>query len=217
MQELPLLFAIRRFRPGVETEYPELKQYKDICILIKTSKSVCNTWSFTIINNVKNIMKDTKIILYNKDKWLDNNIIQFKIKVDHEIIISNIKFNNYCIKFDMNEFMIPLFKISDPHRILGDIYCDLHLEEYTSYRFTLFPPKNNIKIPDHIVKVYIQSLIDNNEHCPISMEPFDINKTFLTSCGHALSQSSAELWFAKNNTCPVCREINLEGSLEYKI
>jgi hypothetical protein len=210
MQDLPLLFALRRFRPAVETEYPELDQYKDSCVLIKTSKSIYNTWSFTIINNVKNILKHTKIISYNEDKWLDDQIVQFKIKVDYEIITSYIKFNNHCIKFDLNEYMIPLFKISDPHKILGDIYCDLHLEEYESYRFNLCPPKNNIKIPDHIAKVYIQSLIDNGDYCPISMEPFNINKTFLTSCGHALSQSSAELWFVKNNTCPVCRETILD-------
>jgi len=209
MQELPLLFALRRYRPGIESEYPELEKYKDSCILIQTSKSAYNTWSFTIMNNVATILKHAKIVPFNEDKWLDNDIVQFNIEVEGsssgESIVSNIKFNNYCIKFDVDGFMIPLFKISDPHKILGDIYSDLHLDQYSSYRFNLFPAKNSNVIPAHIVKVYIQSLIDKNETCPISLESFEMDKTCITSCGHALSKSSAESWFSKNTTCPVCR------------
>ena len=204
MHELPLLFALRRYRPGIEFEYPELKDYKDSCVLIQTSKSLTNSYSLTILDNVATILKKTKIIEFNEDKWLDNDIVEFKIKVGYEIIISHVKFNNYCIKFD--EFMVPLFKMSEPHKILGDIYCDLHLDEYQRYRFNLFPIKNISIIPEHIAKVYIQSLIDKGECCPISLEPFKINNIFLTSCGHALSQLSADLWFAKNKTCPVCRD-----------
>jgi hypothetical protein len=208
MQELPFLFALRRYCPDIENAYPELKRYKDSCILIQTSKSIYNTWSFTIINNVSSILKNTKIVSCTQDKWLDNEIVKFKIDVDNEILISYIKFNNYCIKYDLSGFMIPLFKISEPHKILGDIYCDLHLDQYDTYRFNLFPYKNSKIIPEHVAKVYIQSLINKGENCPISMEPLDIKNTFLTSCGHALSQSSADVWFAKNTTCPVCREIN---------
>uniref|UniRef100_A0A6C0HER9 RING-type domain-containing protein n=1 Tax=viral metagenome TaxID=1070528 RepID=A0A6C0HER9_9ZZZZ len=205
MYELPLLFALRRYRPGVEIDHPELEKYKDSCILIQTSKSVYNTWSFTILNNVASILKRAKITPYSEDRWLDNDIVQFKIQVDDERIISNIKFNNYCIKFDVDGFMIPLFKISEPHKILGDIYCDLHHDDYTSYRFNLFPSINKSVIPVHIMKVYIQSLIDKGETCPISLESFEIDKTCITSCGHALSKSSAETWFLKNTSCPVCR------------
>ena len=207
MQELPLFFALRRHRPNIELLHSNLESYKNTAVLIQTTKNSDKTWSFTLMEEPSAILNGAKMSPCSHDHWLNNDIVEFRIKVKSSTVkthITVVKFNNYTI--DSDGCIIPLFKISDPCEILGDTFTNITLPQNSFYRFNLVYPKEiTSTIPPHIVNIYIQSLLDKKDACPITMEPFEKTTTCITSCGHALSKTGAYKWISEKKSCPVCR------------
>ena len=90
------------------------------------------------------------------------------------------------------------------------------LDWYTTqeYRDMLEASKKKSTIPNHILKVYMDSLIEKNECCPVTLMPLTKETICLTKCGHAFSRLSAKHWIQDAHSCPVCREPVSEHDLQ---
>ena len=62
-------------------------------------------------------------------------------------------------------------------------------------------PDVQLKIPIHVLKLYIDGLIRNNETCPITMEELKLGNISVTGCGHAFEKGSLD----RVLLCPICR------------
>ena len=56
-------------------------------------------------------------------------------------------------------------------------------------------------IPIHVLKWYIDGLIQKNETCPITLEEFRLGHITVTGCGHAFQKGSLDTVAV----CPMCR------------
>jgi hypothetical protein len=61
------------------------------------------------------------------------------------------------------------------------------------------------KIPPHIVRGFVESAIQKNEVCPITLDPLVIGQIAMTSCGHLFERQS--LMNMLNSACPTCRVV----------
>jgi len=220
MYGLPPFFALRRYRPNIQMEYSDLEPYKDIAVLLQTTKHENNTWSLNIVENTCALMHGAIISTQMEDLWFNTKIVEMKIKETHNASTThavNVRYNNQVIKF--NESIIPLFKISIPCTLLEDIFFHLKEPRNVSFRFdmkngplqssSIPSPKTIVlhknTIPQHMINTFIETLLNKNEMCPILMEPFTKDSIRITSCGHSISKQSAETWFSQKKICPVCR------------
>jgi hypothetical protein len=71
-----------------------------------------------------------------------------------------------------------------------------------------------VSMPQHIVNAYIDTLIQRNEACPISMNPLTRETACLTPCGHVASHHEATRWIQDAHSCPVCRSSCSVGNLQ---
>jgi hypothetical protein len=218
MSDLPLYFAIKRYRPNIEEEYPSLEPYKNLGVLIQSTKNQNGSWSLEMVNNPSILIEDASTSVSNADRWFNNRIDEFQVcKYNSTTTIPlRIKFN-YTIIVN-TDFTIPLLKISDPCNVLSKAFYDLpnnldygfelnnaiQRETQTIPKFLETKPQE-IKIPSHIMSAYIQSLLDKKEVCPITMEPLEQDTLYVTTCGHAMNKGAAERWITQKKTCPVCR------------
>jgi hypothetical protein len=113
------------------------------------------------------------------------------------------------------QYTIPILKIDKPCETLSHEFYSL--TEHLEYSFDLDSlrntqteqiykePKVESKIPAHIIAAYVESLLNKNEVCPITMEPLESSSLYITECGHAMSKSAACRWITEKNSCPVCR------------
>jgi hypothetical protein len=60
------------------------------------------------------------------------------------------------------------------------------------------------KIPNHILRVYLQDAITRNEICPVTMEPLTMNAG-VTSCGHLFNKDAVLMAVRQLGSCPTCR------------
>lgn len=63
------------------------------------------------------------------------------------------------------------------------------------------PQQQNQRIPGHVLKRYIDSLICAKESCPITLEEFSLGNITVTGCGHAFEKGSLD----SVSACPICR------------
>jgi hypothetical protein len=219
MYSLPPFFALRRYRPNVESDYPELDAYKNIAVLLQTTKNENNSWSLDIVQNPHRLLNGAIISSQMDDLWFNTKVIEVNIKQHNSSNVHkvSIKYNNTIIKY--NDSIIPLFKIGIPCTVLDDIFFHLKESQYVSFRFemkngpiqqSIIKPSTTIvlhknSIPQHMINTFIESLLDKKEICPILLESFTKDTICITSCGHPISKQSAETWFLQKKTCPVCR------------
>ena len=208
MPEFPLYFAIRRYRPNIEDDYPELEPYKNLGVIIQSIKDSSGNWKLEMLETPSILLENVRITS-SRDQWYSNRIVDMTT-YKHEsktIITMRVKFNDTVLVTP--EFTIPLLKISDPCEVLSRKF--FNLPNYISCAFNVSsndPIEVKVvepTIPEHILKIYIQTLLDKKEICPITMEPLQRESLHITSCGHAMSKAAATRWFAQKDSCPVCR------------
>jgi len=61
------------------------------------------------------------------------------------------------------------------------------------------------KIPNHILRVYLQDAVTRNEICPVTMEPLTMNTSGVTSCGHLFNKDALLMAIRHSGLCPTCR------------
>lgn len=218
MADFPAYFAINRYRPNIDNQYPTLEPYKNLAVLIHSTKNANGTWVLELIENPLLLLEGYRVTNTTYDRWFNNRIVELPV-CKHEsttTILMRSRFNDSVL--ETPEYIIPLLKISDPCEVLSRKFYNLPenlscgFELLSSARVVSTPeisPKNNpiqtSKIPDHIIEIYIQNLLDKKEVCPITMEPLQRDSLHITSCGHAMSKGAAERWLNQKNSCPVCR------------
>ena len=57
------------------------------------------------------------------------------------------------------------------------------------------------KIPEHVLKGYIDGLIRQKESCPVTLEELRLGNITVTGCGHAFEKGSLD----SLSICPLCR------------
>jgi hypothetical protein len=194
---LPPYFILKRYRPNITDNYPELELYKNISVLISVNKVSSDVWSLSLVEHPEIILDKTELIETSNDKWFNNKIQSFSVFANNKINNILITFNNYIINHSSG--YIPLFKISDPCCTLSEEFVNLN--QYKSFQFEL-KMKNSPKNKNN--NSYIQELINKNELCPVTMVPLTKDSIRLTSCGHAISKD-VEKWIVDKKTCPMCR------------
>jgi len=61
------------------------------------------------------------------------------------------------------------------------------------------------KIPSHVLKGFVDSLIAAKEICPVSMEPLSLGGIAVTGCYHAFDRGSMDEIMKTSRLCPSCR------------
>lgn len=196
---LPQYFILKRYRPNISDNFPELDVYKNIAALISVKKISSNLWSLSLVEYPEIILEGIELIESNNDNWFNNTTPVFSVYSNNSVNNVTMKFNNYVLKCDSG--YIPLFKMSEPCYTLSDKFFKLKDDIYKSFRFELkikYSPKNKHS------NSYIQELISNNEVCPVTFVPLTRSSIRITSCGHAIS-NEVEKWIVDKKTCPICR------------
>lgn len=74
------------------------------------------------------------------------------------------------------------------------------------------PPSRREQIPNHfqlprrVADALIRDLLDRQDHCPITTEPFSqCNEIAITPCFHYFQRRALEQWLSSHSTCPECR------------
>ena len=61
-------------------------------------------------------------------------------------------------------------------------------------------------LPRRVAEALIRDLLDRQEHCPITTEPFSqCNEIAITPCFHYFQKRALEQWLSSHSTCPECR------------
>ena len=68
-----------------------------------------------------------------------------------------------------------------------------------------------IKIPAHILRIFMDSAIEKQDQCPIEMEPFTKQTIACTPCGHLFNRAALARSINSSNTCPTCRAPIYQG------
>jgi len=220
MTNLPLYFAIKRYRPNIDHEFPDLEPYKNLAVLIQSRKNPNGSWKMELVDNPLLLIQDSSVTSSFQDIWFNKRIVEIPIckHSSTNTINLRIKYNDTILV--NSEYTIPLLKISDPCQVLSESFYNLNLPENLSYGFelnnvipsvsgslrsTLQEKPQESKIPSHIMAAYIQSLLDKKDLCPITMEPLERDTLYVTTCGHAMTKSAATTWITQKKSCPVCR------------
>lgn len=73
------------------------------------------------------------------------------------------------------------------------------------------------RMPQHVVNVYLDSLISVKKDCPVAFEEMSRENACMAPCGHAMIYSAVESWLRASRTCPVCRTaLSLEDLIKWK-
>jgi hypothetical protein len=213
---LPPFFALRRYRPDIHETHPDLRSCKDIGVLIQTEK-VKDHWKFNLVEYPLSILDGAVIEKSDDDVWLNYdtpscNVVSYE-GTNHTILL---KYNGYYI--DNLSVRIPLFKLSDPCTVLSYEFYYLKERGNESYKINIVRgplcPVTEVKvgkiksnIPKHILDVYVNTILDKGERCPVTSELFTRDNIHITDCGHAVSNAVVNQWILKKKSCPVCRSI----------
>lgn len=61
------------------------------------------------------------------------------------------------------------------------------------------------KIPSHIVRCFVESAIQKNEVCPITLDALVMGNIAMTPCGHLFEKEALVSSLSSSNVCPNCR------------
>jgi hypothetical protein len=67
------------------------------------------------------------------------------------------------------------------------------------------PEKPALKIPPHVLKGFVNSLIASKETCPVTMEPLCLGGIAITGCYHAFERGVISHIMGTSRVCPSCR------------
>jgi hypothetical protein len=73
---------------------------------------------------------------------------------------------------------------------------------------------SNHKIPPHVFKILVETMVARKEVCPISMESLQIKTTAGLPCGHLFEEFSLTQALEQKMECPICRGSVLEGDIQ---
>jgi len=66
-------------------------------------------------------------------------------------------------------------------------------------------PAQLTKIPQHIFRCFVDSAIEKNDVCPITMEPLVRDTVASTPCGHLFNCEAIKMALQVSKRCPTCR------------
>lgn len=66
-------------------------------------------------------------------------------------------------------------------------------------------PVAQSKIPQHVLKGFVEGLIAAKETCPVTMEELSLGNIAITSCYHAFERSTIQHIMGTSRRCPTCR------------
>ena len=69
----------------------------------------------------------------------------------------------------------------------------------------LAPAPAPAKIPQHIFRCFVDSAIEKNDVCPITMEPLVRDTVASTPCGHLFNCEAIKMALQVSKRCPTCR------------
>jgi len=203
--ELPVIFALRRYRPDITEKFPEFGPYKNLAVLINTNKAPDGSWTLNIINDPNLIVKESVIIKSYVDNWFNNGVSTLVVSNNNEMRPIKFMFNNYIISHSSGD--IPLLKMSDPCVTLSQEFYYLNSDWCSSFRFE-FTSLDTIKDVRSSGQLNINKMIEDTlarqEVCPVLMVDLCKENIRITSCGHAISVG-VERWIDDKRTCPMCR------------
>lgn len=61
------------------------------------------------------------------------------------------------------------------------------------------------KIPQHIFRCFVDSAIEKNDACPITMDPIARDTVACTPCGHLFNGDAIKMALQVSKRCPTCR------------
>ena len=61
-------------------------------------------------------------------------------------------------------------------------------------------------LPRRVAEALVRDLLDRQDHCPITTEPFSqCNEIAITPCFHYFQKRALEQWLSSHSSCPECR------------
>lgn len=77
-------------------------------------------------------------------------------------------------------------------------------------------PSLQFSLPSFVTQAIIQSHVQQEKACSITMTPFkEIKDITITSCYHCFDQEALSRWMIENQTCPECRK-PIDGTSNYR-
>ena len=75
------------------------------------------------------------------------------------------------------------------------------------------PSAAPVKIPSHILRCFVESAIQKNEVCPITLDALVMGNVAMTSCGHLFEKEALSSSLSTSNVCPTCRADVKQGDI----
>ena len=96
--------------------------------------------------------------------------------------------------------------IDKPNTILpGTYYHVSHGMDTAKYwHFSVTSPRK-IAVPKHVLRAFMESSIEKNTACPITMEPLTKDTVAYTACGHLFQRDAIDIAVRGSGKCPTCR------------
>jgi hypothetical protein len=232
---LPRVVAIWRHSKDIHTNGP------CYAALFKCKQVQPGSWKFSFIRKPLRYIENADLVQSNEDEWFGAKPHMINI-INNGDNYARIQYIGYAIVSNVGKDTIPVVKIENKCVVLPTEFTNLTSISNKTLRFKMRPgllyyiphdmnlevredqsttecypssPRTEYKIPSHIVKEYLQNMIDKKETCPIDCEEFTNENICMTSCGHSMTHNALISWFKISQTCPVCRG-NLTNSQIYK-
>lgn len=188
-------------------------------------------WHFSFIHKPLRYIENADLVQSNEDEWFGATLHVINI-INNGNNYTRIRYNGWVIISNVGKPNIPVVKIENKSAVLPPEFSNLDSRSHKSLRFIMkpgllyytppemeihetndttiktyysLPEKTKYRIPSHIVKEYLQSMIYKKEFCPIERIEFTQENICMTSCGHVMTHDSLTSWMKTSQTCPICR------------
>lgn len=98
------------------------------------------------------------------------------------------------------------YKLDKPCLSLPIEFYDVYMGKDTTENWhILLKSVPVVRIPQHVLKGFVNGLVAAKETCPVTMEPLSLGNIAVTGCYHAFERSAIEQIMATTRLCPTCR------------
>ena len=190
-------------------------------------------YNFNLLDSVKVSLEGGVCISSSTNNWFTGQTLKLIIQrpstfqnEHNKLYLTEVSYDKHYIRLRNSNEKIPVFKLYDKCLILESRFMDLEKEYNASYQFTMKPGQilqfplsptelsdqvlektclsSSVKIPQHIMNGYIDSLIQKKEVCPATLVELNRKTIHITPCGHPISTEGL-IWITRSNSCPICR------------
>ena len=98
--------------------------------------------------------------------------------------------------------------LDKPNTILPGTYYHVcsGLDTAKYWHFSVSCP-TKIDVPKHVLHTYMESAIEKNTACPITLEPLTKDTVAYTVCGHLFQREAINMAVRGAGKCPTCRAV----------